>query len=102
MVIDYSKKIATYFSASLIPMLLNLAINPLIAQNMSPKDYAITGYYTSFTSLIGPIIVFYMIHYYIKDYYRCNEDERKTLFATIAKALICRATASESIKFSMI
>lgn len=88
MLIDYSKKIATYFSASLIPMLLNLAINPLIAQNMSPADYAITGYYTSFTSLIGPIIVFYMIHYYIKDYYRCNEDERKTLFATIAKALI--------------
>lgn len=85
---DYSKKIATYFSASLIPMILNLAINPLIAKNMSPEDYAITGYYTSFSSLIGPIIVFYMVHYYIKEYFRCDEEKRRRLYATIAKALI--------------
>ena len=60
----YIAQLSQYFSASLIPMLLNLLINPLVALNMDPEDFAITGYFTSFTTLIGPIIAFYMIHYY--------------------------------------
>lgn len=84
----HAKNLASYFGASLIPMALNLAINPWIAKNMSPEDYAISGYYTSFTTLIGPVIVFYMVHYYIKEYFRRDENERTQLFATIAKALI--------------
>ena len=84
----HAKNLASYFGASLIPMALNLAINPWIAKNMSPEDYAISGYYTSFTTLRGPVIVFYMVHYYIKEYFRRDENERTQLFATIAKALI--------------
>lgn len=84
----YAKNLTTYFGASLIPMLLSLVTNPLIAKNMSPKDYAISGYYQSFTSLISPIIVFYLVHYYIKEYFKQDETQRLQLFATIAKALI--------------
>ena len=84
----YSKNIGIYFSASLIPMILNLAMNPLIAKNMAPKDYAITGFYNSFNTLISPFIVFYMIHYYTKSFYEVNEEERLKLKATIFKALI--------------
>lgn len=84
----YAKNLTTYFGASLIPMLLSLVTNPLIAKNMSPKDYAISGYYQSFTSLISPIIVFYLVHYYIKEYFKQDETKRLQLFATIAKALI--------------
>lgn len=69
-------------------MALNLAINPWIAKNMSPEDYAISGYYTSFSSLISPIIIFYMIHYYIKEYFRRDEEQRRQLYALIAKATI--------------
>ena len=69
-------------------MLLSLAINPWIAKNMSPRDYAISGYYTSFSTLVAPIIVFYMIHYYIKDYYRQDNQGREKLVAAISKALI--------------
>lgn len=87
-IVKYSKNLSTYFGASLIPMLLNLLINPWIALNMSPKDYAITGYYTSFSSLIGPIITFYMIHFYIKEYFKLDDEGRKILFAAIGKALI--------------
>lgn len=86
--IRYIKNLSTYFGASLIPMILNLISNPWIAQNMAPKDYAISGYYTSFSSLISPIIIFYLIHYYIKEYYRRNEDERIQLYALTAKATI--------------
>ena len=84
----YAKNLTTYFGASLIPMLLNLIVNPWIAKNMSPEDYAVSGYYTSFSSLISPVIMFYMIHFYIKEYFRISEDERIAMFATIAKALI--------------
>ena len=35
----------TYLGASVVPMLLGLAANPWIASNMSPDDYAVSGYY---------------------------------------------------------
>lgn len=86
--VAYAKNLATYFGASIIPMVLGLIANPWIAKNMSPEDYAISGYYSSFSSLISPIIIFYLIHYYIKEYFRRNEKERIKLFAVIAKATI--------------
>lgn len=86
--LKYGKNIAIYFGASLIPMALNLITNPFIAMNMSPRDYAIVGFYTSFSTLIGPIIVFYLVHYYIKEYFRRDESARMALKATIAKSLI--------------
>lgn len=85
---SYAKNLTTYFGASLIPMILGLIANPWIAKNMSPEDYAISGYYTSFSSLISPIIIFYLIHFYIKEYFRRDNQERQQLFAIIAKATI--------------
>lgn len=83
-----SKHIGLYFSASLIPMLINLAINPLIAINMQPSDYAIVGFYTSFNTLISPLIIFYMLHYYTKKFFECNEEEKIRLKSTLIKLLI--------------
>ena len=77
-----------YFGASLIPMILGLISNPWIAKNMSPEDYAISGYYTSFNALLQPVIVFYMVHFFIKEFYRINTDQQIKLFAAIAKALM--------------
>ncbi|MCM1139867.1 MAG: oligosaccharide flippase family protein [Muribaculum sp.] len=85
---SYGKNLVTYFGASLIPMALNLFANPLIAKNLSPDDYAVTGYFTSFSSLISPIIIFYLIHYYIKEYFRIDNENRKKLYGVIAKATI--------------
>lgn len=84
----YAKNLTSYFGASLIPMVLSLVSNPWIAKNMSPTDYAISGYYTSFSSLISPIIIFYFIHYYIKEYFRRDDLGRQQLYAIIAKATI--------------
>ena len=68
-------------------MALMLAINPLIALNMSPEDYAITGYYSSFNSLISPLIVFYMLHYYNKRFFALDEVGRLQLKALLFKAV---------------
>lgn len=84
----YIKNIVTYFGASAIPMILGLFSNPWIAKNMDPEDYAISGYYLSFSSLIQPIIIFYMVHYYIKEYFNRDEKGRVLLYAYIAKATI--------------
>lgn len=87
-IISYIKTIFTYFGASLIPMILSIATNPLIALNMSPYDYAVVGYFTSFQTLISPIIVFYMIHYYSKRFFETNDRQRLQLKAIIFKSLI--------------
>lgn len=86
--LSYVKNLTSYFGASVIPMVLGLIANPWIAKNMSPEDYAISGYYNSFSPLISPIIIFYLIHFFIKEYFRRNEQERMQLFALIAKATI--------------
>ena len=84
----YIKNLTTYFGASLLPMVLNLVTNPWIALNMDPEDYAVSGYYGSYSSLISPIIIFYLVHYYIKEYFRRDAEERERLYATVAKATI--------------
>lgn len=86
-ILGYIKDISTYLGASLIPMILMLAVNPLIALNMTPEDYAITGYYTSFNNLISPLIVFYMLHFYNKKYFELDVQGRLKLKALIFKAV---------------
>ena len=85
---NYIKTLGLYFSASIIPMVLNLAVNPFIALNMSPVDYAISGYYVSFNTLFMPIITYFLMHYYMKSYYTIGEQERLILKAMIFKSLI--------------
>lgn len=84
----YSKNIGTYFGASLIPMILSLLANPLIAMNMAPEDFAIVGYFTSFSTLLTPVVNFYFLHYYTKKYYEYNENERIELKAALFKLLV--------------
>ena len=85
---NYTKTISQYFTASLIPMVLNLAINPLVAIYMEPEDFAITGYFLSFTTLVSPIIAFYMIHYYNKRYFELDDAGRNHMYALVFKMLI--------------
>lgn len=87
-ILRYSRSLTTYFGASAIPLGLNLLVNPLIATNMTPRDYAISGYYSSFSSLISPLISFYLVGYYLKEYFRLDEENRNNLYNTVAKALI--------------
>ena len=71
------KNISLYFSASLIQGLVSLAINPLIAMNMSHYDYALTGFYTSFNSLILPLLNLMFGQYFNRHYFKLNSDEER-------------------------
>lgn len=78
------KNISLYFSASLIQGLVSLAINPLIAMNMSHYDYALTGFYTSFNSLILPLLNLMFGQYFNRHYFKLNsEEERNDLAAKL-------------------
>lgn len=81
-----------YFAASLIPLILNLATNPLVASNMSAEDYAIVGYFKSYNTLILPLILFYVLHYYTKRFYELDDTKRIELKAYIFKFLIYAST----------
>ncbi len=80
--------LSVYFLAALIPMIISLVANPFIAKNMSPEDYAITGFYASFNTLFSPFINFYFLHFYTKRYFELDEKERLRLKATIFRALL--------------
>lgn len=80
--------LSIYFGAALIPMILSLVSNPFLAKNLSPEDYAIIGYYSAFNSLFGPLINFYLLHYYTKRFYELDTEKRKILKATLFRALI--------------
>lgn len=82
------KNLSVYFLAALIPMVLSFISNPFIAKNMSPEDYAIVGYYTAFNSLFGPLVNFYLLHYYTKRFYELTDEKRRELKATLFRALI--------------
>jgi O-antigen/teichoic acid export membrane protein len=78
------KNVSLYFSASLIQGLVSLAINPLIAMNMSHYDYALTGFYTSFNSLILPLLNLKFGQYFNRHYFKLNsEEERNDLAAKL-------------------
>jgi len=77
-----------YLGGSIIPMVISIAVNPLVALNMSPDDYAIVGYYTAFNPLFMPLINFYLIHYYTKKFFELEPDDRIHLKASLFQILI--------------
>lgn len=84
----YASNTGLYLLASLIPAVLSVLINPLLAMNLSPEDYAIIAYYTSFGGLFGPIIGFFIMDYYLKCYYASTKDELEKLKGTALMLLL--------------
>ncbi len=69
------KNTSFYFFASMLRAVISLAINPLIAMNMTHYDYALMGFYTSFNSLILPIFSLMYGQYYARNYFKLKTPE---------------------------
>src|SRR5674476_1137800 len=76
----YLKSSVLYLGSSVLSAAISIAINPLMAKNLSPEDYAIIGYFTSFQLLLLPLLNFNLITYYLRNYYKIP-DERRTIVA---------------------
>ena len=72
-----------YLGSSLIVSLIGILINPLLAKNLSPEDYAIIGYFTSFQLLLIPLVNFNLTTYYLRNYSRIPEERRQIASDTI-------------------
>jgi O-antigen/teichoic acid export membrane protein len=77
-----------YLMASFIPMIINLFLSPLYALNLSAEDFAIVGYFASFQSLFGPLMLFEMHQNYMREYYFRSERERTNLRSTMFKTFL--------------
>lgn len=63
--------------------LIGVLINPFLAANLTSRDYAIIGYFTSFNTLILYIVSFSLLSYYSRNFYRIREDERQAVLNTL-------------------
>lgn len=75
--------VSTYVWAAIIPALITVLINPILALNLSVKDYAIIGYYTSFNLVVLPIVSFCFINYYSKIFFLKSDNERQQIKDTL-------------------
>ena len=87
----YFKRIGAflqYFGSTLVVAIMQVCINPMMAKNLSPEDYATIGYFSSFNLLLTPLITFYLTNFYTQRYFQVNEEERKNIKATVIKLAI--------------
>ena len=84
----YFKSSFLYLFSSLFTAAIGIAINPFMAKNLSPEDYAILGYFSSFNLIVLPILNFSLISYYLRNYYRIPEERRQIVSDTILIALL--------------
>ena len=76
---SYINNAGLYLMASIIPSLLSVIINPLLASNLSPYDYAVIAYYTSFGNLITPVLGFFAVDFFLRKYYSTTTEELRKI-----------------------
>ncbi len=84
----YLKSASLYFFASIFTAGLKMLINPVLAKNLTHEDYAITGYYGSFSLLFLPLLSFLFVTFYQRNYYLISEERRQKLANTILLSLL--------------
>ncbi len=76
-----------YFGSTLFVAIIQVCINPMLAKNLSPEDYAIIGYFSSFNLLLTPFITFFLTNFFIQRFFRVSDAERAAIKATVVKML---------------
>ena len=84
----YIRNAGVYLAASLISSLLGVLINPLIALNLSPEDYAVSTYYTSFGLLYTPVLGFFVTDFYLRKYYLLSKESLYQLKGVVIKIFL--------------
>ena len=85
---DYTLRTGMYLTASLVSSLLSVLINPLLAMNLSPEDYAVSTYYNSFSLLYGPVLGFFITDFYLRKYFVLSKDELFKLKGNVIKLFL--------------
>lgn len=84
----YVKNAGVYLLASLISSILAVLVNPLMAMNLSPEDYAVSTYYTSFGLLYTPVLGFFVTDFYLRKYYVLSKEALFRLKGNVIKIFL--------------
>lgn len=84
----YFQSASLYLLATLISSAIKIIINPVMARNLSHEDYAIIGYFGSFSILFLPLINFSIVTYYLSKYFTFPEEKRERVSNTILISLL--------------
>ena len=84
----YSKNAGVYLLASLISSLLAVLVNPLMAMNLSPEDYAVSTYYSSFGLLYTPVLGFFVTDFYLRQFYVLSKEALFQLKGNVIKIFL--------------
>lgn len=77
------RNLSLYFTANIIQVVIGLLLNPVLASHLSSEDFAIIGYYDSFSLFILPFISFSLASYYAKNYFSWDETKREEALNTL-------------------
>ena len=77
-----------YFGSTLVVSLMQIAINPLMAKNLDPEEYAVIGYYSSFNLLLTPFITFFLTNFFIQRFFQVDKEKRERIKATVMQLLV--------------
>ena len=84
----YMKNVSLYLLATAVSSLLSLILSPFLALHMTPEDFAIVGYYTSFNTIFLFTLNFSLITYYVRNFMIFSEEKRKQVVDTLMVAFL--------------
>lgn len=67
--------LSLYLLANIIASAVGVLINPFLAANLSPEDYAIIGYFISLNTLFLPLVSFSLISFYTRKFFSVNNEK---------------------------
>lgn len=95
----YMKNVSLYLLAAVVSSLLSLVLSPFLALNMTPEDFAIVGYYTSFSTLFLFSLNFSLITYYVRNFISFGEEKRKQVVDTLMVAFLLTGTIGSVVLY---
>lgn len=86
--------LSVYLLATVISSGVGVLINPLLAANLEPSDYAIIGYYISLNTLFLPLISFSLASFYTRKFFGVTKEKLKLIKNTIITFQLIAGTLS--------
>jgi O-antigen/teichoic acid export membrane protein len=77
-----------YFGAAIILLPISIFTSPLFAKNLSAYDFSAIGYFSAVMSFFLPIINLSFYSYYMLDYFKRNEEERRDILRSLVSFLL--------------
>jgi len=77
-----------YFGAAMIALPISFITSPLFAKNLSAYDFSAIGYFSAIMSFFLPIINLSFYNYYMLDYFKREEVDRKKILQSLVSFLL--------------